>query len=79
MALKYSGRGFHHAAEMTNRIQGKNQEVRGVCENAISMRCSLGAPKISARSKSEEMTRIISIYDVDVQDIAARWMQAPLK
>ena len=71
------GRGFLMAAEMDDRIQAQSGGKKSLRD---AFRALLAWSAKNQRAlQVEEMTRIISgSTDVDVQDIAARWMEAPL-
>jgi predicted metalloprotease with PDZ domain len=72
------GRGFLMAAEMDDRIQahtGGNKSLRNAFRALLAW-----SVKNQRALQVEEMTRIISeSTGVDVQDIVARWMEAPLR
>jgi predicted metalloprotease with PDZ domain len=72
------GRGFLMAAEMDDRIQAQTGGKKSLRD---AFRALLTWSATNQRAiKVEEMTQIISqSTDVDVRDIVAHWMQAPLR
>jgi len=72
------GRGFLMAAEMDDRIQAQTEGNKSLRDG---FRALLAWSATNQRAlQVEEMTRIISeSTGVDVHDIVARWMQAPLR
>lgn len=72
------GRGFLMAADMDDRIQGQTGGKKSLRD---AFRALLVWSAIHQRAlQVDEMTRIISeSTGVDVQDIVARWMKAPLQ
>ena len=72
------GRGFLMAAEMDDRIQaqtGGRKSLRDAFRALLAW-----SAKNQRALQVEEMTRIISdSTGVDVHDIVARWMEAPLR
>jgi predicted metalloprotease with PDZ domain len=72
------GRGFLMAAEMDDRIQTQTGGKKSMRD---AFRALLAWSAANQRAiQVEEMTRIISASTgVDVQDIVARWMEAPLR
>jgi predicted metalloprotease with PDZ domain len=71
------GRGFLMAAEMDDRIQARTDGKKSLRD---AFRSLLAWSATNQRAlQVEEMTRIISeSTDVDVHDIVAHWMKAPL-
>jgi len=72
------GRGFLMAAEMDDRIQAQTGGKKSMRD---AFRALLAWSATNQRAiQVEEMTRIISASTgVEVQDIVARWMEAPLR
>jgi predicted metalloprotease with PDZ domain len=72
------GRGFLMAAEMDDRIQAQTAGKKSLQD---AFRALLAWNATNQRAfQVEEMTRIISqSTGVDVHDIVARWMEAPLR
>src|SRR5258708_5875351 len=72
------GRGFLMAAEMDDRIQAQTGGKKSLRD---AFRALLAWSATNQRAiQVEEMTRIIfQSTDIDVQDIVARWMEAPLR
>jgi predicted metalloprotease with PDZ domain len=72
------GRGFLMAAEVDDRIQ---MQTGGKKSLRDGFRALLARNAINHRAlQVDEMTRIISEFTgVDVQDIVAQWMKAPLQ
>jgi predicted metalloprotease with PDZ domain len=78
MGMNIFGRGFLMAAEMDDRIQAQSGGKKSLRD---AFRALLAwSAKNQHALQVEEMTRIISeSTGVDIQDIAARWKEAPLK
>jgi predicted metalloprotease with PDZ domain len=72
------GRGFLMAAEMDDRIQAQTAGKKSLRD---AYRALLAWSAANRRAfQVEEMTRIVSeSTGVDVHDIVARWMHAPLR
>jgi predicted metalloprotease with PDZ domain len=72
------GRGFLMAAEMDDRIQAQTEGKKSLRD---AFRALLAWSATNQRAiQVEEMTQIVSrSTDVDIHDIVARWMEAPLR